>query len=285
MLAIIDIGSNSVRLMLWANGKSLFKQVCTTRLGEGLAASGELSEAAMARTQAAVAMFCEKASSEEARTYPFATAAVRNARNGAAFCERIKAACGVEVDVVSGEEEALLGLTGALSSRKTGGIIDIGGASTEICFRDVNLVSQKKSLPVGCVSLYDRCGEDRAKLQRAIGDVLCGLDPGRTAQPVYSIGGTAATLTSLKLGLPSYDAGKMQETILTRDLMHQTAELLFSLSESERRKLPGMDASRADIIAGGALLLLNIMNFLHLDEVRFSDRDNLEGYLFARILQ
>ena len=113
--AVIDIGSNSVRLMLWADG-ALYKKVETTRLSEGLSESGVLSEAAMKRSERAVAAFCEEGRRAGAQPVAFATAAVRSASNGGEFCARVRALCGLDIDVVAGEDEAQMGLLGALGA-------------------------------------------------------------------------------------------------------------------------------------------------------------------------
>ena len=102
--AIIDIGSNSVRLMLTAGGKVLYKTLNTTRLGEGIASSPLLKESAIVRTADAVAEFAARARAEGAEEVrAFATAAVRSAENGADFVARVKARCGLGVEVLSGE--------------------------------------------------------------------------------------------------------------------------------------------------------------------------------------
>src|SRR5699024_9599679 len=125
--AVIDIGSNSVRLLLWADGRSIYKKIETTRLGGGLSQTGRQSEAAIRRTADAVAAFAREAAREGAeKTAAFATAAVRSAENGRDFVRFVRAECGVDVDVISGEREAALGLAGALGGRD-GGIVDVGG--------------------------------------------------------------------------------------------------------------------------------------------------------------
>ena len=256
MQAIIDIGSNSVRLMLWADGKSLYKRVNTTRLGSGLALTGSLNEEAAERTARAVKEYAEEGAAKGASVHIFATAAVRDSENGEKFCRRVKALCGLDVDVVSGEEEARLGLMGALSCGD-GGIVDIGGASTEICLSQGGKPVYSLSLPIGAVRLYDTCGEDREKLLTEIGAKLAFSGKIVPAGKTYAIGGTGSTLASVMLGLERYDGQKIQ----------------------------GMDERRADIIAGGALLLEQIMKKMSLAEVFASDRDNLEGYAALRGLK
>ena len=108
-IAVIDIGSNSVRLMLVADGKVLYKALNTTRLGEGLASSPRLKSEAVARTAAAVAEFFRRAKAEGASfVCAFATAAVRTAENGAEFVSLVKESCGLEVDVISDGKDVLI---------------------------------------------------------------------------------------------------------------------------------------------------------------------------------
>ena len=278
--AVIDIGSNSVRLMLWADGP-LYKRVVTTRLAEGLSASGVLSDEACSRTVAAIGGLCREGREAGARIAAFATAAVRSAANGRAFCDRVKRECGVEVDVVSGEEEALLGLCGALGD-SDGGIIDIGGASTEVCIRRGGNIAFSVSLPVGVVRLLERCGQDKEKLIGAVREAVRPLAATRGKDRLYAIGGTASTLASIRLGLSEYDAGKLAGLSLSAQYLGEIGERLLGLTVEQRKRIPGMDVRRADVIAGGAVLLYEAVCALGADEVRFSDGDNLEGYLLRR---
>lgn len=280
--AVIDIGSNSVRLMLWANG-ALYKKVCTTRLAEGLSRTGSLCDAAMERSARAVSEFCEEGRREGARVLAFATAAVRSSSNGGAFCARVKALCGIEVDVVSGEEEALLGLFGALGATADGGIIDIGGASTEVCIRERGIVRTSLSLPVGAVRILDVCGQSAGMIDAYVADsVRCLQDVTVRGLKMYAIGGTASTLASMFLELKEYDAAVLSGTRLPLEWVKAAAIRLLMTAPEERKKIPGMDVRRADVIAGATVLLMQIMQRLRLSEVTFSDADNLEGYLAVR---
>ena len=287
MSAIIDIGSNSVRLMLWADGKTLYKRVNTTRLGEGLAKTGMLSQVAIERTALAVAEFVAEAEAEivgdklAGGIHIFATAAVRSAANGAEFCARVKALCGLGVDVVSGEIEALLGLNGALGT-SDGGIIDIGGASTEIILRQEGKINFSVSLNVGAVRLFDSCRDNPDSLRQEIERALLPLQNLRFIEKMYAIGGTATTLASVKLELKEYDGEKIQDCPLSLSEVEKIAEELLSKTAEERKEMAGMDIRRADIIAGGALLLFEIMKKLSIERIYTSDRDNLEGYLIFR---
>ncbi len=283
MTAIIDIGSNSVRLMLWADGKTLYKRVNTTRLGEGLSFAPVLRPEAIARTARAVSDFAREARGQGADVYAFATAAVRSAENGGEFLSQVKRLCGLDVDVVSGKEEALLGLFGALGAAE-GGILDIGGASTEFCVRRGGKIAFSVSLDIGAVRLFDKCGQDRGALLAEIAPAIRPLGEAVPAGKIYAIGGTGSTLASVMLGLKEYDAEKINDFPMPEEQIGALSERLLSMSPEKRKEIPGMDPRRADIIAGGALLLHEIMKALSLPVVYASDRDNLEGYLLWRRL-
>ena len=159
--AVIDVGSNSVRLMLVADGKVLYKRLNTTRLGEGLAQAPFLKAEAIERSAIAIAQFYGQAKEDGAEeVFVFATAATRTAQNKEVFLNRVKELCGLTVDVIAGEEEAEIGMLGAIGN-SDGAIIDIGGASTEIVVKKEGAVLYKKSIDIGVVRLKDACGRDR----------------------------------------------------------------------------------------------------------------------------
>ncbi len=282
-LAIIDIGSNSVRLMLSANGKTLYKRVTTTRLGEGLEQSPFLSDIAIERTISAVDDFVKTAKAEGATVYAFATAAVRSAKNGDEFVGRVYRSCGIQVEVISGTNEAKLGILGALG-HCDGGMIDIGGASTEVFYQKDGRGVFSVSIPLGAVRLYDRCLDDLERLTEAICGELGALEGVIPVGTTYAIGGTASTLASVCLSMREYDAFKLQDCVLSVKWIEKTARKLSKMTLNERKVIAGMDERRADIIVGGTQLLAEIMKKLGLSEVKFSDKDNLEGYCLFKHL-
>ena len=282
-ISVIDVGSNSVRLMVMADGKTLYKQLDTTRLSEGLAASGRLKPEAIERTARAVQLFAAAAELNGAGTpHVFATAAVRSSSNGADFTARVKQLTGIEVDVLSGEEEAACGIAGALRGAD-GGIIDLGGASTEIILQKAGKVEYSNSVNIGTVRLFDMAGQNRAALQAAIEDALAQYgDLSLKGWDMYGIGGTATSLAALSLGLEKYDPAIVNGTRLTAEKLGSLAEKLLSLTVEERKALRGMDVRRADVIAGGCLLLYNILSRFGADFITVSESDNLEGYAIIK---
>ncbi|MCD8308309.1 MAG: hypothetical protein LUD19_00525 [Clostridia bacterium] len=283
-IAAIDVGSNSVRLMVMADGKTLYKRLCTTRLGEGVAVSGTLSPVAIERTAQAVSEFVNYAKTQEKaeRVLIFATAAVRSSSNGKEFTNRVYSLCGEEVDVVSGEEEAALGILGALRGQD-GGIIDLGGASTEISLQKGGKKVYGKSVNVGTVRLFDLCGQDRLKLQKVIEELL--KDYGTLSlngYDIYAIGGTATSLAAIKHRLKVYDPAVVNGTVLTEEELKNMADELLSLTVEQRKAIEGLDVRRADVIAGGCLLMYNIVKCFNAQKIIVSESDNLEGYAMLK---
>ena len=283
-IAAIDIGSNSVRLMMWADGKTLYKTLNTTRLGEGLVSTGSMTQSAIARTVVAVRDFAARAKEEGAeRVFAFATAAVRSASNRADFLKAVREEAGIEVDVISGEEEARIGILGALGCGD-GGIIDVGGASTEITLQRSGERLYSHSANVGTVRLYDACGRDKAALSRYISGAIAeyGSVPAQ-GLTMYAIGGTATTMAAVALGLEKYDPSKTDGAQITLEQAGRMADMLLSLPVDEVKKVKGMEPRRADVIGGGCLLMCSIMSMLGADKIVVSEKDNLEGYVLSRL--
>ena len=276
--AVIDIGSNSVRLMFVADGKVLYKALETTRLGEGLADSPYLKPSAIDRTAKAVAAFYQRALDEGAETIRvFATAAVRSSVNGGEFCTVVNMLCGAVVHVVSGEEEAELGILGALGNRD-GAIIDIGGASTEIIVRKGGEILYKRSVDVGVVRLYDRCAKDLACLEEYCQDAvkLFGEVPQETN--FYAIGGTATTIASLMLGQKQYNGGEVTGFSMEKQSLDNTVDQLVVTPVETLVEDFGVPKKRAEVLLGGGVWLKTIVASLGIEKVIASDQDNLEGY-------
>lgn len=282
-ISAIDVGSNSVRLALFADGKTLYKQLATTRLGEGLAATGKITPAAIERTAQAIASFVERAKAENStRIHIFATAAVRSASNRQDFLTRVKDLCGIDVDVVSGIEEARLGILGALKG-KDGGIIDVGGASTEVTVQRGGQALYSHSADIGTVRLHDLAGRDVNKLTQAAAAKIAEYGTfDASSFDMYAIGGTATTLASVKHGLKVYDPTITDGTVLYADEIYKMAQYILSLSVEEVRQISGMEPLRADVIGGGCLLTYLVMKHFNISKITVSESDNLEGYVMLK---
>ena len=280
--AVIDIGSNSVRLMFVADGKVLYKALNTTRLGEGLADKPLLKPEAIERSVVAVCDFYKKAVQEGAeQVLCFATAAVRSAENRQVFLEKVFSACGLTIEVISGEEEAEIGILGALGNRD-GGVIDIGGASTEIVVKKDGALIYKKSVNIGVVRLKDMCGREKVALERVANEASQQYGEIPLGDTIYGIGGTATTLAAQVLGLQTYSSEKITGAVVTAEEMQAMADKLLGMSVEEIAALPCMPKGRADVLTGGAVLFTTLMKNLGFQRLIVSDRDNLEGYAIKK---
>lgn len=279
--AVIDVGSNSVRLLM-AGGTLLYKRLKTTRLGEGLAKEPLLLPAAIERTATAVAEFYREAQAEGAeKILAFATAAVRTAHNRDEFLNRVEGLCGLKIEVVTGEMEAEIGILGALGNGD-GGVIDIGGASTEIVVKQGGAISYKKSVDIGVVRLKDKCKGELSALHKetaVAAEAYAGLP---TKGKFYGIGGTATTLAAQYLGLAEYDGNKVTGAKLSQSAVRALAEKFAGMTVAEIAALPCMPKGREDVVLGGAVWLSTLMERWNIPEITVSDRDNLEGYAILR---
>ncbi|MDE7301078.1 MAG: hypothetical protein K2N47_02800 [Clostridia bacterium] len=277
-VGIIDIGSNSVRLMLWADGKTLYKRMMTTRLGDGLNFSRTLNAAAIQRTVAAIADFkalAEEGGAEE--VFAFATAAVRSSDNPEDFLSVVKAKCGLTVEVLSGETEAAVGLCGALGN-SDGGIIDVGGASTEVTARSNGKIIYSHSASVGTVRILDAAGRDMDKIKSFVADKIseygeCNL----SGCNMYAVGGTATRLAHIKHDLREYRPDVSNGTVMTAKEIHKLAQMLTQTPVEEIQRNTICTKS-ADLIGGGAELLASVMDKFGIEKITVSESDNLEGY-------
>lgn len=280
-IAVIDIGSNSVRLLTWADGKTLYKRTCTTRLGEGLNASPYLKQEAVDRTAQAVSAFVEEAKRDGAEMVcAFATAAVRSSKNPQVFTDKVRALCGIEVDVISGEREAEIGLAGALR-QGDGGIIDVGGASTEVTVRTNGRVVYSKSVNIGTVRILDCAGRDLNRIENFVASKIeeyGSVD--FSSVNMYAVGGTATRLASIKHGLKVYTPEISGGTVLSQDEIHELANKLTAMPVEQIRKQT-ICSSSADLIGGGAMLTYMIMKKLGVKSITVSESDNLEGYVYS----
>lgn len=283
-IAIIDVGSNSVRLMLWADGKTLYKKMKTTRLGEGLNFAPYLSEDACDRTAEAVAEFKAEALADGAESvFAFATAAVRSAENPKVFLDKVKELCGIKVDVISGKKEAEIGLAGALGQcdcggQCDGGIIDVGGASTEVTVRAGGKIIYSKSVNVGTVRIFDAAGRNLKDINAFVAEKIAEYGKRDfSACSMYAVGGTATRLAAIKHGIREYDRDKLHGTCLTAREVENFSKLLTKMSVDEIRQTTICTKS-ADIIGGGAALLAAIMENFKISKITVSENDNLEGY-------
>lgn len=275
--AVIDIGSNSVRLMM-TDGKTTVKTINTTRLADGLAHTNRLSADRIIATATAVKNFVEQGKSQNMQIYVFATEAVRSAENSSDFIKILNDA-DISVDIIAGDLEARLGFWGAYEGDQIAATVDVGGASTEIAVGDNNGIIYAKSVPVGVVKIKNTCGEDIKKIDNYIDAQIKKYGNIPPVKKLLAIGGTAGTVAAILKKCVVYEPEKIHGSIITRNQLTQVAQQIISTSPTERRLIVGLPQSRADVTAGGALLLAKVLERLNLESLIVSEKDNLEGYL------
>lgn len=278
----IDIGSNSVRSLCAdrAPGGELARVYCrreTTRLIAGMQ-DGRLQEKAIDGTAEAICTFAQEAREAGCEIiYCFGTAAMRRAKNAQEVAARVLARTGLAIDIVSGEQEALLAYLGV---GREGGVIDIGGGSTEIIIGEKRAIRMAKSLPFGAVTLRDRegAGESREALRAELRAAAKACDLPRCGK--YSgIGGTITTAAAISAAMEVYDPERISRIVLSRGEIAEMLARLSAMELAERRRVPGLEPGRADIIVYGLLILEALMETLGIAAIAASDSDNLMGYL------
>lgn len=273
--AIIDIGSNSIRYMeAVQTGHGLCfspKQVYTTRLAEGLPATGMLSERRMAQSLDVLCTLAHAAASAGAPAFAYATSAVRDAGNREAFLARVFERTGLRVRVLDGAEEAAFAFAGATG----GGLIDIGGGSTQIV-----TAAYRQSWPLGCVRLKELCpGATLPDIRKTALPLLQATiaPPPLHTEPWTAVGGTATTLAALSLRLTSYDPAAVSGCRMRTAQLPTLLDRLDGMGERGRRMQPLL-SERHDVILYGGTILAFAVALLGIDTLRFSDADGMEGY-------
>jgi exopolyphosphatase/guanosine-5'-triphosphate,3'-diphosphate pyrophosphatase len=315
--AALDLGTNNCRLLIARpSGRDFtvidaFSRV--VKLGEGLATSGRLSEQAMDRALAALAICAEKLQRRNVRlARSVATEACRRAANGPAFIERVRRETGIALDVISAEEEARLAVLGCHILLEAGDgpamIFDIGGGSTELVLVEggggsdashVPRILDWHSVPWGVVSLTEtvNCREEgeaariaryakmRELVSRSFAPFAERVAQAAALEDIRLLGtsGTVTTLASLYLELPSYDRRAVDGLIVPAPAMREIAARLSVMTPYERSSLPCIGQDRADLVVAGCAILEAILDLWPARRLGVADRGIREGILRSLI--
>ena len=276
---IIDIGSNSIRLLLSNGSKAIEdKKVVRTQLAYNLANTGVLDEEAMSRSIQVIKELVGYAKENGADyVWPFATEAVRSASNKEVFLNRLKD-MGIDVDLIPAKNEAKLGFAGAYYGGRVA-VMDVGGASSEIAVGDEKGLIYAKSIPIGIVKIKDVCSEDINKAEEYIESKIKDYGEVPEFDTLISIGGTASSFAAIAMEMEVYDSKKVDFFKLTYKDIEQAVEKIRILPMEERGQVKGLSLKRRDVIVGGGLLIMKIMKMLNKDYLVVRESDNQEGYL------
>jgi exopolyphosphatase/guanosine-5'-triphosphate,3'-diphosphate pyrophosphatase len=304
ILAGIDIGTNTLRLLVAETGPDSFHEIYSdrkiTRLGQDLDRTGILSRDAEERSLGVLHDFTEQIRRfAPVRTAAIGTSALRKASNSSAFIGNVKDRTGLDITVISGEEEARLTLRGVAQAVAGAGgkrkgdllkaslVIDIGGGSTEIIMTGSYQSPVIASLPLGAVYLTERfishdppTGEELGLLRRSIEDILetsAGLIKPERSSVFVGTAGTITTLAAIDQGLAVYDHERINCSVLTRDALDDMVRKLSAMTIAERRTIRGLEQGREDIILAGAIVTQAIMKRFRYTSMLVSDWGLREG--------
>ncbi len=295
-IAVVDLGTNSTRLLIAdvdAEGRleELERRTDVTRLGEGVDATGRLSDEAMERVHERLGAYRQLADEHEAqRRVAVATSAVRDATNGAAFRAAVERRHGFTTEVISGDLEAQLTFRGATAGREGGPtlVFDIGGGSTEyVVGFPGEAPSFHTSTRIGSVRHTERhlhsdppTREELEELAMAVaGVVAAGVPEGlrRATEEGIAVAGTATSLAAIDQALEPYDPARVHGYELTLAAAERILTELAGVTVEDRKQVTGLLPARAPTIVAGVVILIESMRAFGLDAVEVSEADILHG--------
>jgi exopolyphosphatase/guanosine-5'-triphosphate,3'-diphosphate pyrophosphatase len=321
LYAALDLGTNNCRLLVARPAEDGFRVVDAfsriVRLGEGLAASGRLSSAAMDRTLEALRICAGKIRRRgvtELRAV--ATEACRRAANCEDFLDKVRRETGIELEIISQNEEAKLAICGCapLIDPEIPDILlfDIGGGSTEICWLKASQAQATGrlplspaelslhawfSVPIGVITLAERYGGNEiseasyqamvSEMAAAVADfdgryrVTASVDGGRVQ--MLGTSGTVTTLAGVHKDLPRYDRAAVDGSYLDMETVWDVCDRITEMSYDERAAHPCIGPERADLVVAGCAILAAICRLWPAQRLRVADRGLREGMLYAMI--
>lgn len=295
-IAFIDLGSNSVRFVITeisntGSYRLIYQEKDSIRLSENMWEHNALTVPAMDRAIRSMQAFAHMAQVMECTsTYAVATAAVRQASNGTAFCERVLQETGFTLHVISGEEEARLGFLGVINTIGADHfvIFDLGGASTEITLVRNRHIVASKSLPMGALTLRGRfqkganlLEEERIAMGHMIQEALADLTWAKgCGLPLVGVGGTARNIAKMDQRRLHYAVTKLHNYSVSKQHFDDIVQLVNRTEPKNRKKIPGLSSERADIIQAGLALVEELFHFVGSQEMLVSGSGLREGLFY-----
>jgi exopolyphosphatase/guanosine-5'-triphosphate,3'-diphosphate pyrophosphatase len=298
-VAAIDCGTNSIRLLIADIDGNNFREVVRdmeiVRLGQGVDETGQFHPDAISRTLAAVDKFAAEIAKRGVEKIRFcATSATRDATNRHLFIDGVRDRLGIELEVISGDEEAALSFAGAIKDLDPSNgpflVVDIGGGSTEFVF-GTSTVEAARSVNIGCVRMTERhFASDPATVQQiesARTDIQAAIAQAAAvvritqAKTLVAVAGTATTVAAAALDLPEYDRYAIHLSRISAQQTHDAATMFATSTREQRLTLGYMHPGRVDVIAAGSLVLSEIMKATGATEFVASESDILDGMAFS----
>lgn len=291
-IGIIDIGSNSIRLVIYDQQKRspvpIYNEKVMCELGKGLANTGVLNPDGVQMAKHTLRRFLAMGRNMGiAALYVMATAAVRDASDGEAFARYIESSYDIDIDIITGKTEAKLGAFGVCSSmHKPSGITgDLGGGSMELVEVEDGNIGSSASVLLGSLRLLDETKGDRDKMRKLIDKRLAELDwlDNRKPSGFYAIGGSFRALAKMHMEANFYPLHVLHEYRLSaKDFLTFVREIA-ALSPEKLEKYPGSASKRVPTLPGAAMILEKIIERARPDHIIFSASGIREGYLFEKL--
>jgi exopolyphosphatase / guanosine-5'-triphosphate,3'-diphosphate pyrophosphatase len=299
IVAGVDCGTNSTRLLV-SNGSApgIERLMRITRLGQGVDATGRLDPAAVERTVQVLYEYRDVMDGhgvEKVRVT--ATSAARDAANRDDFFDAAEAALGVRPELLHGDDEGRLSFLGATAGLDAGDgpflVVDVGGGSTEFVV-GTDEPEEVVSVDVGCVRVTEKFlradPPEPEELSQAISVIHAHLDDVEREAPaakevrrLVGLAGTVTTVAAVELGLHHYQPERIHHFVLTRAAAEDVFRTLATESRADRVHNPGLEEARADVIVGGAAILVTVMRHFGFEECLVSEADILDGLVLSQL--
>ena len=294
MIAAIDCGTNTIKLLIGDPPDVVVRETRMVRLGQGVDRSGRLADEALTRAFAAVDDYAALIGEHDVSRIRFcATSATRDAANGDVFAGGVHERLGVSPEVLTGDEEAALAFDGAVRHLRTPPetpvlVVDIGGGSTELVLGADN-PDIAHSMDVGSVRLHERHLHDDPptadQVRACVDDIDAALDASpvdpASAVTVVGVAGTTLSVVAGVLDLPSYDVEVIDQAVVPIADVHDFVDRLVAMPLEQRLALPWMHPGRADVIDAGALILSRVLRRTAADSLVASEADILDGIAWS----
>ncbi len=300
IVASIDCGTNSVRLLITDGQNQIERLMRITRLGQGVDATGMLDPEAIERTLSVLREYKEVIDQNNVQKIRMAaTSASRDAKNRDDFFNAAERILGVRPELLSGEEEGRLSFLGATADLDLSLgpflVCDIGGGSTEFVYGTEN-AEQTISVDMGCVRmteawllsdppLPEELSQALSVIEIHLDDVLREVPDAPQAKTFVGLAGTVSNTAMVEQGMPEYDRDKVHHFVLTKAAVEDVFRTLATESVEERKFNPGLEPQRADVIVGGLCVLVMIMRRFGFSECVVSEADILDGLAMSLLEQ
>lgn len=288
--AVIDIGSNSVRLVLYRlEGRAIwtvFNEKVLAGLGRDLPETGRLSPDGVTLAMQSLRRFAAVLESvQPAHCFVAATAAVREAADGPEFCDRVAAETGLRVRVLTGEDEARYAALGVLAGDPSaiGVAADMGGSSLELIRVGEGGLKPGITLPLGPFSLADPKGFDAGRLRAKIAERLKPASERFAATELHAVGGGWRSLAQLHMSISGYPLNIVHQYAMGADEARDVARLVAQQSRTSLDRLPGVSKKRAETLPYAALVMEGLIEQLGLKTIHFSAWGLREGLVYEAV--